>query len=322
MQHLPHWFHAATAALTLGLELILAWMLFLPRRFRIVLFWIVTPWEIGVILTGNYAFLNYIVLVLGILLLDDRYLERLLPQGLWSGAAPDLVGSASVASEPVAHDRSAWAAMQRGYTVASPWLAGACMSWVFYATAAQLVWMKYPNAPLPESPVAALQTVRIAEQYGLFAVMTRGRYEVEFQGSNDGTNWVAYPFRYKPQDPAKAPGVYAPYQPRFEWNLWFASLDNWQMNRFVVSAEERLLDGSPAVLGLFRSNPFPGAPPKDIRAVLWRYWFSDREEKRQGFWWRRRLVGLYAPSLTLGSDGQFQILAMPSTDLAPERSQR
>ena len=80
MQHLPHWFHASTAFATLALELVLVWMLFLPRRWRIVCFFIVTPWELGVIFTANYTFLNYLVLALGVLLLDDEFLLRFLPQ--------------------------------------------------------------------------------------------------------------------------------------------------------------------------------------------------------------------------------------------------
>src|SRR6266481_8932693 len=76
VQHTPHWFHAATAFATLALELVLVWMLFLPRRIRIICFFIVTPWEIGVIFTANYTFLNYLVLALGFLLLDDRFFQR------------------------------------------------------------------------------------------------------------------------------------------------------------------------------------------------------------------------------------------------------
>ena len=76
-------------------------------------------------------------------------------------------------------------------------------TWIFYATLAPLVQMFWAAAPLPASPVAALDPFRIANQYGLFAVMTPHRYEVEFQGSNDGQTWTAYPFRYKPQAPPK-----------------------------------------------------------------------------------------------------------------------
>src|SRR5207249_5483287 len=80
VQHLPHWFHAATVYATLAMELGLVWTLFLPRRWRIACFFIVTPWQIGVILTANYTFLNYLVLFLGVLLIDDAFAEKLLPK--------------------------------------------------------------------------------------------------------------------------------------------------------------------------------------------------------------------------------------------------
>ena len=79
VQHLPHWFHAAATGYTLVVELLIVWMLFLPRRFRIACFLIVTPFEISIIATANYTFLNYLVLLLGVLLLDDRFLEWVLP---------------------------------------------------------------------------------------------------------------------------------------------------------------------------------------------------------------------------------------------------
>ena len=149
----------------------------------------------------------------------------------------------------------------------------------------------------PAFPLAvAAEPLRIVNNFGLFAVMTPARYEIEFQGTRDGRTWTPYPFRYKPQDPREAPRIYAPYQPRFEWNLWFASLDNVNDNPWVLNVEARLLQNSPPVLRLFRSNPFDGSPPAAVRAVLWRYWFTSREERaRSGDWWRRELQGLYAP---------------------------
>jgi len=310
--HLPHWFHVGTAAFTLALELVLVWMALLPRRFRMVLFWLVTPLQMVIILTSNYAFLNYLVLALGILLLDDKYLAVFLPRRLREPAAvaADLSAASSTAVNQGTGE-GGWAAARRAFSSFGLWVAAFFQTWIFYAIAAQLVWMIVPRAPLPTTPVAGLEPFRIANQYGLFAVMTRGRYEIEFQGSNDGKTWIPYPFRYKPQDPQAAPGIYAPYQPRFDWNLWFASLDNWQQNRFVIYAEERLLTGSPAVLALFAGNPFPNAPPMQLRAVVWQYWFSDRAEKRQGFWWRRELIGLYAPALEREPDGKFLITEFP-----------
>src|SRR5437762_12204612 len=95
--------------------------------------------------------------------------------------------------------------------------------------------------PIPASPVAALEPFRIANRYGLFAVMTRGRYEIEFQGSVDGKNWILYAFRYKPQKLNEAPGIYAPYQTRFVLNLWFASLGSWREYPIVPNTEVLLL---------------------------------------------------------------------------------
>jgi hypothetical protein len=165
---------------------------------------------------------------------------------------------------------------------------------------------------LPNAPIAALEPFRIANQYGLFAVMTRGRYEIEFQGSSDGNHWVAYPFKYKPQAVNEAPGIYAPYQPRFDWNLWFASLGDWRQNDIVPLTEERLLANDTDVLSLFGGNPFSKSPPRFVRAVLWQYWFTSMNEKRQtGNWWRRQFLGLYAPEITLTSDGKIAVVEMP-----------
>ena len=184
--------------------------------------------------------------------------------------------------------------------------------WIFYSTTLQMIWLVFPHAPLPVSPVTALEPFRIANRYGLFAVMTRGRYEIEFQGSNDGQNWTAYPFRYKPQALNEYPRIYAPYQPRFDWNLWFASLGSWRENLIVPSTEERLLAGAPDVLALFAGNPFPQAPPKQVRAMLWQYWFTSMAEKRAtGMWWRRNLLGLYGPVLEREPDGKIVVIQFP-----------
>ena len=109
-----------------------------------------------------------------------------------------------------------------------------------------------------------------------------------------------YPFRYKPQDVRQPPRIYAPYQPRFDWNLWFASLGTWSQYPIVPRTEELLLINDPDVLQLFAGNPFSDKPPQLVRAVLWQYWFSTMQEKRtEGIWWRRQLLGTYAPTLRL-----------------------
>ncbi|HEV2325929.1 MAG TPA: lipase maturation factor family protein [Terracidiphilus sp.] len=335
VQHLPHWFQVATAGATLVMELGLVFMLFFPRRVRIICFFIVTPWEIGVILTANYAFLNYLVLSLGILLLDDRSLQWLLPRrwrppeqapapepefirqeaplSILAAPEPNTAVPDQAMLEAARARTTSRTRLVRHFRAFSLAISAVLLTWIAYDTTAEMIAMPLGRiGSVFGWPIQALDPFRIANQYGLFAVMTRGRYEIEFQGSNDGTNWTPYPFQYKPQALNQPPGIYAPYQPRFDWNLWFASLGDWQQNEIVPLTEERLLVGDPAVLSLFKSNPFPQMPPRYLRAVLWQYWFTTRAEKRHtGNWWRRNFMGLYAPELTIIPDGRFAVVEWP-----------
>ncbi|HEX4005207.1 MAG TPA: lipase maturation factor family protein [Acidobacteriaceae bacterium] len=328
VQHFPHWFQVGTAGATLVMELAIVWMLFLPRRLRILCFCIVTPWEIGVILTANYCFLNYLVLALGFLLLDDRSLLSWIPERfrwpLEQDVSPESVAVATErlsiltgADEPPRPinrrpEPRTFAGVHKHLHALTVAVAAVFLTWIGYNTTAELLRMPWPQLPLPTAPLTALEPFRIANQYGLFAVMTRDRYEIEFQGSNDGRNWTPYPFLHKPQDLNQAPGIYAPYQPRFDWNLWFASLTSYENAQIVPLTEERLLDNNAAVLSLFRANPFPDAPPKFVRAILWQYWFTTLEQKKAtGNWWRRQYLGIYAPVLTKEPDGKYGVVQWP-----------
>ncbi len=308
-QHLPHWFHAGTVYATLALELGLVWMMFLPRRWKIVLFCIVTPWEIGVILTANYTFLNYLVLTLGVLLLDDGFLRKFLPAKWKQQEEFAAAEESKVVADSDRKKNSTSARLRRVWKVATLAIGSILLFSIFYATTAEMV----ANYPLPTAPIVALEPFRIANRYGLFAVMTRGRYEIEFQGSNDGQNWTPYPFRYKPQALNKPPGIYAPYQPRFDWNLWFASLGAWRDYPIVPNTEVRLLANDKDVLALFAGNPFQRDPPRMIRVVLWQYWFTSMTEKRQtGMWWRRQFLGLYAPTVERAPNGEINVIDWPT----------
>ncbi|HEV8657588.1 MAG TPA: lipase maturation factor family protein, partial [Thermoanaerobaculia bacterium] len=203
------------------------------------------------------------VLFLGVLLLDDRDLRLKAPAG-----------------SPAPHRAP---------------IAVVIILCVFFFTSIAIFFV--PRA------ASIVEPFRIVNNYGLFAIMTRARYEIEFQGSSDLVHWTPYPFRYKPQDVRERPGLYAPYQPRFDWNLWFASLGTIEENRWIMNTEVRLLENSEPVLRLFSSNPFPH-PPSAVRVVMWQYWFSSREEKeRSGVWWDRKFLGPYAPTAVRRSDG-------------------
>ena len=326
LQHLPHWFQKATAGATLVMELGIVFLAFLPRRWRIFCFCFVTAWQIGVILTANYAFLNYLVLALGILLLEDRTLMRFVParwRKPFQAPAAESETEPAEATEPTPTSGDTptpdeatapalrplrWQLRLRTLRIG---VVAFMLCWILYAATLPLLQLFWRGVPLPDQPAYALAPFRIANRYGLFAVMTPARYLIEFQGSDDGVHWKAYPYRYQPQNVHQAPGIYAPYQPRFDWNMWFASLGNWRHYRFVLNCEARLLLQSPSVIHLFAGNPFPHGP-KYIRTVVWRYKFSTPEEKHtQGVWWTRKKVGLYAPPLERTPGGHVALFEAP-----------
>jgi lipase maturation factor 1 len=329
VQHMPEKFHAAAAMFTVAVELLLVWMVFLPRRYRILCFCIVTFLQINIILTANYAFLNYLVLALGFLLLDDRFVLRFLPRG-WGATvrqrlnlpAPEKplteIELAGNDETPSVNTPSLAVQARQFASAARLWISAFFLAWLLYANIFLIFEQVFRILPLPTEPIAALEPFRITNRYGLFGRMTWKRYEIEFQGSDDGSHWTPYPFRNKPQDPAEAPRIYAPYQPRFDWNMWFASLGEWRENPWVLRTEELLLSNNKDVLSLFASNPFPQNPPKQIRAVLWQYWFTDIATKRStGMWWRRQYLGLYAPSLEFAPDGKYLITGYPEVYPSP-----
>jgi hypothetical protein len=146
----------------------------------------------------------------------------------------------------------------------------------------------------------ALQPLRIVNAYGLFAVMTPTRPEIVVEGSDDGTTWQAYEFRWKPGDVNRAPAFVAPHQPRLDWQMWFAALSDYRRQPWFQNLLVRLLQGTPEVLALLEHNPFPDKPPRYVRAVLHDYRFTDLATRRAtGAWWSRDVLRLYAPPASL-----------------------
>jgi hypothetical protein len=156
---------------------------------------------------------------------------------------------------------------------------------------------------IPRPAAALLSTIAplgIVNTYGLFAVMTTARLEIVVEGSNDGQTWLDYRFKYKPGDLDRAPRWVQPHQPRLDWQMWFAALGGYQANPWFVNFIVRLLEGSPDVLALLATNPFPSAPPRYVRAQVYDYKFTNMAEHRTtGNWWRRELKGNYFPPASL-----------------------
>ena len=141
--------------------------------------------------------------------------------------------------------------------------------------------------------------IGIINTYGLFAVMTTVRNEIVIEGSNDGERWLAYQFKYKPGDVTRRPKWNTPHQPRLDWQMWFAALGPYQASPWFTSFMGHVLQGSPKVLALLETNPFPAAPPRFVRAVFYEYHFTNLDGLRAGNWWTRELKGLYFPAASL-----------------------
>jgi pimeloyl-ACP methyl ester carboxylesterase len=152
--------------------------------------------------------------------------------------------------------------------------------------------------------------------YGLFSVMTPLRLEIIVEGSDDGQSWRAYEFKCKPGDVNRPPRWVAPHQPRLDWQMWFAALGDYRANGWFIAFLIRLLQGSPAVLRLLKTESVPREPPRFIRAVLYEYHFADLKTRRAtGAWWRRERKWLYCPVFSLrGKEEQL----MPPGDFYEE----
>ena len=140
------------------------------------------------------------------------------------------------------------------------------------------------------------EPLHLVSPYGLFAVMTTTRDEIVIQGSNDGVEWRDYEFRYKPGDVMRRPPWNIPHQPRLDWQMWFAALDDPQRVPWFSSFLARLLENEPSVTALLETNPFPDKPPTYVRAQFYDYTYAGAEEHAAGQWWDRRLLGLYFPA--------------------------
>jgi len=284
MYQLPVWFHRASTATMFAIELFVPFLIFAPRRLRHAACALFIFLQLLIMATGNYAFFNLLTIALCILLLDDA---------VWVSSLKRWRSSEILPVIPASNPSPRWPAW-----ITVPLAAIVLSISLFLMLGGVRVRVNWPK-PIEKfygwvAPFASLNS------YGLFAVMTTSRPEIVIEGSDDGLSWHEYEFKYKPGDLARRPPWVAPHQPRLDWQMWFAALGNYQDNPWFVNLCKRLLQGTPEVLGLLAKNPFPGAPPRLIRAVLYEYHFTDFATRRStGRWWRREMKGLYCPVLQL-----------------------
>ncbi|MBZ5601145.1 MAG: lipase maturation factor family protein [Acidobacteriia bacterium] len=261
---LPRAFEHFSTAAVLGIEIGIPFLIFLPRRIRIFGAWCLIGLQILILLTGNFAFFNWLTLALCVFLFDDQALARFAPRRPVLGQLPRV---------------------ERAFV--------AVFAGVMFLLGSARILEMFGRAPDALSAVAKIVSpFQIVNSYGLFASMTTTRPEIIVEGSDDGDHWTPYEFRYKPGDLNRAPRWVAPFQPRLDWQMWFAALGNYRQNLWFVGFVAKLLEGSPDVIALIEKNPFPNAPPKYIRAMVYEYSFTNRGEPG---WWTRKPLGTYLP---------------------------
>jgi len=251
-------------------ELAVPFLFFAPRRVRFFAAGMTITLQAFIFITGNYTWFNLLAGALCLLLFDDAAFHHT---------------PARRVRPPVT---------QRAVSVA-------LAVFILFASGFELVETFSGSVPLPAAGVlSAIVPFGVVNTYGLFAVMTTSRPEIILEGSNDGQTWQEYGFRYKPGDPRRAPVWVQPYQPRLDWQMWFAALENYRADPWFVNFAVRLLEESPDVLALLGRNPFPSSPPRYIRARLYDYRFTTFSERgATGDWWKRELKGEYLPAVSL-----------------------
>jgi hypothetical protein len=274
----PSVLRIATAGL-FCVELLLPFLIFCPRRPRFFAAFGILLLQSCILITGNYNWFNLQTMLLCLLLFDDAAFQKCLPQRVVR------VLSRRVRQRP-----------PKAVSV----VVGA---WGLVLVFVSLVQMDERFGGRPPSALREMaqliEPMRMVSSYGLFAVMTAERNEIIIEGSDDGVEWREYEFRYKPGDVTRRPPWNIPHQPRLDWQMWFAALDDPRRVNWFPHFLERLLQNEPTVTALLEKNPFADKAPQYIRAQFYGYTFSSAEEMRNGLWWQRRSLGLYFPVVRL-----------------------
>ena len=257
---LPGPLHKVEAAANHAIQLGAPVALFLPQPVATAAAGLVVVSQLWLVLSGNFAWLNWLTITLAL----------------------SAVSSGS----------------RRAYPATPGWFLACTLAY----TVLVLVLSYRPARNLLSHRQAmnrSFDAFHLVNTYGAFGSVTRLRHEVVLEGSADGRTWLAYEFKGKPGDPYRRPRQWAPYHLRLDWLMWFAALNPGYARSWLVPLLRRLLDGDPDTLRLLRANPFPDQPPAQVRAVLHRYRFTTRAERRAtGAWWHRELVGSYQAPLT------------------------
>ncbi|MFE5914283.1 lipase maturation factor family protein [Streptomyces wedmorensis] len=267
--HLPRPLHRVEVAANHVVQLLVPFLLFTPQPVATIAAGLMIATQLWLVLSGNFAWLNWITIVLALSAVDASPLTGSHPQPdppLWYVVLVVLVTVFVLVRSyrPVRNLLSRHQAMNRSY-----------------------------------------DPFHLVNTYGAFGTVGRIRDEIVVEGTDDpaphpGTVWREYGFKGKPGDLRRLPRQFAPYHLRLDWLMWFAALSPGYAREWFGPFVERLLDGDRDTLRLLAHNPFPDAPPTHVRARLYRYRYTTwRELRATGAWWHRTLVREYLPPTRL-----------------------
>lgn len=267
--HLPRPLHRVETAANHVTQLAVPFLLFTPQPVASVAAALMIVTQLWLILSGNFAWLNWLTVVLAVSVLDltPLHAPRTLPAPpLWyETVVLALTGLVvGLSHRPLRNLLSRRQSMNRSY-----------------------------------------DSLHLVNTYGAFGMVGRVRQEIVIEGTADpepraASGWLAYEFKGKPGDPRRLPRQFAPYHLRLDWMMWFAALSPAYARPWFGGLVERLLAGDPDTVRLLRHCPFPDAPPAHIRARVYRYRFTTwRELRATGAWWERTYVREFWPPTRL-----------------------
>jgi hypothetical protein len=269
--HLPKPLHRLEVAANHVAQLAIPFVLFAPQPAARVAAGIVVVTQGWLVMSGNFAWLNVLTMLATFAAFDDKTFGY---------------HHAKTAAAP------AW------YVVITLVVTAVCVALSFQPARNLLSRRQLMNA--------SFNSLHLVNTYGAFGSITRHRYEIVLEGTDsavldDAARWREFDFKAKPGDTRRRPPQIAPYHLRIDWLMWFAAMSSAGSHPWLLALMERLGAGDERTARLLRRNPFADKPPTYVRARLYRYRFTTRDERRQsGAWWSRELVGDYVPAKRVG----------------------
>ncbi|MCW3090514.1 MAG: lipase maturation factor family protein [Ferruginibacter sp.] len=292
---LSRWFHFLPhSMLKIGVwfnwiaELIAPLFVFWPRVARHIAGLVIVLFQLNLIFSGNLSFLNWLTIIPALACFDDGFWSRVLPYSLVLKA--EAAADRAEASKPM---------------ITTSWIVTAIIA----ISSIQPIGNMLSRGQIMNTSFDPLDLVNT---YGAFGTVGQERLNVVFEGtsdedSSDKANWKPYIYKGLPVSLNKRPPQIAPYQLRLDWQMWFAAMSSPEEYPWTLNLVSKLLHNDPAAASLFAANPFPGTPPRYVRAILYRYSFA-KPGNPQGLWWNRERIGDWIPAMSATDPRLIQFL--------------